>query len=205
MISYHPAVILPFMRHIVFLEEYVCRQVFNSNDASPWRYESSLIGMYSRLEPYERFGFTNLPLGHRSAIHLPSILTQKHYEYLESQSDHFSLSNAPPLPRPLSAVQSELSSLLSMTSNVMTMAEAAYDNQGHMINAAAAEAIAQYINYESEQFDFLIDTSAIEDDYDEDTEIVEEEDEDFIESIADDDNDGNETEPYVDEEVDEEM
>jgi hypothetical protein len=92
-----------------------------------------------------------------------------------------------------------------MTSNVMTMAEAAYDNQGHMINAAAAEAIAQYINYESEQFDFLIDTSAIEDDYDEDTEIVEEEDEDFIESIADDDNDGNETEPYVDEEVDEEM
>lgn len=97
-VGFHPGVLLPLLRHFVFLEEYVCREALQErSDEMPWRYERFLA--LQQGQGFSAAGFKHWPLGDRSAIKVSSRpLTAEQLSYLEDQLEVLPLAEATDAP-----------------------------------------------------------------------------------------------------------
>lgn len=95
MYSYNPIVLLPLLRHVVFLEEFVSRSALGTlNDDIPWRYThvmqriqdvryNNLIGGgFSSAAPIRCSEYESRPLGANSELCYPASIVHRDYEVL---------------------------------------------------------------------------------------------------------------------------
>lgn len=97
-LGFHPGVLLPLLRHFVFLEEYVCRVALQDrSDDGPWRYEGFLAKHQGT--GFSSAGYKQWPLGDRSAILVQARpLTADQLSYLEDQLEVLPLAEATDAP-----------------------------------------------------------------------------------------------------------
>jgi hypothetical protein len=121
--GYHPLVLAPIVRHMMFLEEYVCRAALGSLDtAGPWRYESFAATLY-RPVPHargqHRTGFAEWPLGVRSEVFVVPTCSANLMAYVEAQLEESPLVDAhvaPPAPEALPTTAAAAAAVASGTS-----------------------------------------------------------------------------------------
>ena len=117
---FHPLVLAPLTRHVLFLEEYVCRAALGTlQEAGPWRYERFGEALYAPgLGRGQRAGFAAWPLGPRSQVCVVQHCSANELAYLETQLERSPLveaSVAPPLaeaPRPVRPMSAAILNLL---------------------------------------------------------------------------------------------
>jgi hypothetical protein len=86
--SYNPMVLLPVLRHVVFVEEFVCRSALGTlSDDAPWRYTHVMNrildnGGFSSAAPIRCSDFKSRPLGENSELIYPASIVHRDYEML---------------------------------------------------------------------------------------------------------------------------